>query len=70
MTLQEFRNQFPARQSTNSGRWGWRRTNNTGRPGDEINLNACRFDTESDALADRDAAIIRGRYDPENGQPV
>lgn len=62
-TLDEFRAQFPAGRSTSTGLWGWRRV------GDCLNLNTCRFNTEAEALADRDATIREGRIDPENGQP-
>jgi hypothetical protein len=57
--LDTFRAIFPVCQSTHTGRYGWARTVGA------INLNACRFLTEADAVADRDRAFANPDSYPE-----
>jgi hypothetical protein len=59
-TLDDFRSLFPVRKAFRTGRWGWRRV------GDCLNLNACRFETEEAAAADRDGNYQQWLRYPED----
>jgi hypothetical protein len=50
MTPEDLDRAYPVGQSTQTGKFGWRRCNGS------LNLNSCSFANEQEAWQDRDAA--------------
>lgn len=55
MTLESVTAEFPVCQSSRTGKFGWRRVAGS------LNLNACGFSTEAEAVADRNRVLADRR---------
>lgn len=50
LSREELDRMYPVSQLTRTGKWGWRRTNGS------LNSNSCSWETEHDAINDREQA--------------